>query len=248
MKTPEELLAKLINFVGEQFKNELVLKGGMLLRLLNSPRATQDVDYAWIQKKKRMLFAQELKESLEKKLGLRTTDVAVNSRGIFLTVLDPAGGEQAKIEINVVPFFHRPPQPMSTALLANRFALKAQIVATMDLAEAFSHKIAATLERYLARDLYDLMQMEPLTAFDEKTLRERLRNLEIKRAKGRDVFLSEVIQMLQKRSENLTKKRIEEELAPLLPRENLAGLDKMIQASISRLIQKLKNLQGFGVE
>ena len=65
MQTPDALLARLINHLAEEFKNQLILKGGMLLRLLNSPRATQDLDYVWLRTKKRNVFAEEIKNRLK---------------------------------------------------------------------------------------------------------------------------------------------------------------------------------------
>ena len=88
MKTPEELLARLMNTLAQTFKNELILKGGMLLRLLNSPRGTQDLDYVWIRTKKRTLFADEIKKTLEQMEGIQVTNVHANSRGIFIRVFD----------------------------------------------------------------------------------------------------------------------------------------------------------------
>lgn len=243
MKAPEKLLARLINYLAEKYKNQLILKGGMLLRLLNSPRETQDLDYAWIRKKKRNIFAQELKSTLEQLDGIKVTDVATNSRGIFLEISDQRTDQKAKIEINVVTAIHLPPKPMTTASLANPFSLKAQIVSTMDLSEAFSHKIAAALERDLMRDLYDLMQMEPLTSFDEKTLKDRLSELEINRAKPKLVSMKEAAHRLKLKLDALTGKKIKEELSASMPNEQLVGLDIIIRASISRIIQRLEAME-----
>ena len=47
-KSTEELLAWIIDFFATCFGNSAILKGGMSLRLLHSPRYTNDVDYVFI--------------------------------------------------------------------------------------------------------------------------------------------------------------------------------------------------------
>lgn len=243
MKNLEPFLVRLMNFLAEKYKNQLVLKGGILLRLLDSPRDTQDLDYVWIRTKKRNLFAQELKAFLEGLDGVKVVDVAVNSRGIFIEVMEEASNLRAKLEISVVDSLHRPPKSMTTAVLAHSHSLKPQVVATMDLAEFFSTKIAAALERDLIRDLYDLMILGRLTSFDEATLRERLARLEIRRAKPRSVCPKEAAAMLRARIDALTEDRIKAELASYFDREPLEGMETILKASLSNLIRKIEVLE-----
>ncbi len=44
----EALLAWIVDFFATSFGNSAVLKGGMALRLMHSPRYTNDVDYIFI--------------------------------------------------------------------------------------------------------------------------------------------------------------------------------------------------------
>jgi predicted nucleotidyltransferase component of viral defense system len=110
----------------------------------------------------------------------------------------------------------------------------------MDLAEAFSHKIAATLERSLVRDLYDLMQLEPLTHFDIDILKKRFLKLEIGRAKPKKVSVAEAMRMLRVKMDQLTDKKIRDELSGTLSNEQLTGLKIRLKAVISRIIGKLE--------
>ena len=240
MATTEEFLARIIGHLAEQFKNKLILKGGMLLRLLNSPRLTQDLDYCWIRTKKRSVLAQEIKTSLEKMAGVKVSSLQANSRGIFLDVLDEPSGQRAKIEIHVIDATHRPPRPMSTAALASRYSLRTQVISVMDLSEACAHKIAAALERDLIRDLYDLAQLEPLTSFDRKTLEDRLSRLEVRRAKAKKVSFAEAATLLRNKGNRLTSTGLIQELGGVLSEEELAGLELVIRASISRIVRKLE--------
>lgn len=239
MKTTEELLAIVVGHLAQKFKNRLILKGGVLLRLLNSPRATQDIDYSWVRTKKRDLFAHEVKVSLEGVQGIKIPHIESNSRGVFLDVLDAPSGVRVKIEINVIEATHLPPQPMSTAPLTSPYHLPTRVVSVMDLSEAFAHKIAAGLERELIRDLYDLTQMEPITPFDLPTLEERISKLEIRRAKPKKVSLEEAAALLQKKIDRLTPEKVEDELGGVLTPEHLAGLTQLIRATVGRLIRKM---------
>lgn len=243
MKTTEELLAHLLNHLALKFNNQLILKGGMLLRLLNSPRSTQDLDYCWVRTKKRNIFGQEVKETLESLEGVRVTRLEANSRGIFLDVADRNSNVKAKVEIGVVKSMPLPPVPLATTSLSQPYSLASRIVSTMDLAEAFSHKIAASLERNLMRDLFDLAQMEPLTNFDAGVLKMRLAKLSIGRAKPREVSFREAAAILRRRMERLTQKDLEKELLAVLPQEKLTGGSLVIRASMSRTIQKLEILE-----
>lgn len=242
MKSPEELMTRLMNHLAAKYKNRLILKGGMLLRLLKAPRATQDLDYSWIRTKKRGLFAKELQGAVEELEGVRVTAIQANSRGVFLDVQDEVTGQRTKIEINVATATHLPPQPLTTAALSDLYSLKPQIVTSMHLAEAFSHKIATALERDLARDLYDLSQFEPLTRFDEATLRDRLARLEIRRAKARKLTPQEAADLLKKKIAAMNEEKLQGELSALLPPEYLPGLTNIIRASVARLIQHLQEM------
>jgi predicted nucleotidyltransferase component of viral defense system len=214
----------------------------MLLCLLNSPRSTQDLDYAWIRSKPRNIFAEEIKIALQSRANILIKDVSVNSRGIFLTVADRDTGVSGSIEIGVVRALGLPPTPLTSAVLSNRYSLETKIIPTMNLAEAFSHKIAAALERNLARDLYDLMVLEPLTPFHEPTLRGRLGKLEINRAKAKSVSFQQASKMLGDKLEKLAPEKLNDELSSYLSKEQLAGVDQIIRASVSKVVRKLEML------
>lgn len=48
LNSTEELLSWIVNFFAIHFGNSAILKGGMSLRLMHSPRYTNDVDYIFI--------------------------------------------------------------------------------------------------------------------------------------------------------------------------------------------------------
>ena len=44
----EEFLTTIINLFASEFSNHAILRGGMVLRLLDSPRLTNDLDYLFV--------------------------------------------------------------------------------------------------------------------------------------------------------------------------------------------------------
>lgn len=241
MPSPEALLIRIINHLAQHLKDRLVLKGGMLLRLYHSPRSTQDIDFVLVSTESKKQLRTELVSALRSLPDVAITDVRVNSRGIFLDVKDAQ--HLALIEVSVLPSLHLPAEPLSTAALSAHYSLAGHIVSTMAMAEAFAHKIAATLERDVARDLYDLSQMEAIgTPFDRATLAHRLSHVAIDRAKPVSISPAEASRVLRQRLDALDQPRIEAELYPLLPRTHHTGLLPILRASVGRIIQQLDTL------
>lgn len=240
MNDREELLLKVIHLMSERFKDRIVLEGGMLLRLLNSPRMTQDVDYLLVSESSKKELVGEIKNVLLKLKDVTVKDAKLNSRGIFIG-LEGKGRPDIKafLEINVVPFLLKPPASMSTGTLAGKYSMTGRVVASMDLSEAFSHKIAAALQRDSIRDLYDITIFEPLCDIDMAILRKRLESLSIKRQKAKKVSLAEAAEMLRKRAYDVTPEKVEKELGAWLPLPSLRGMDLVIRAAVSRVVQKL---------
>lgn len=238
----EELIAKIMNYLAQTFKNKLILKGGMLLRLFDSPRSTQDLDYVWIRTKKRNLFAQEIRKKIEKLPNIKCRDIQINSREIFMELWDQANNSQVQLEINVVKNTHLPPETMNNKKWMESFKLKPEIITVMALPEAFAHKIAASLERDLSRDLYDLMQFEPITGFDEETLKQRLSHFSEARKKPIVLSPQEASKRLKQKVAALDEERLKNELGALLPPDELAGLLNRIRIPVGRIITKLESL------
>ena len=240
MKSTEELLTRVMNRLAERFKDQSVVKGGMLLRLYSSPRSTQDIDFVLLTKESKKICKKILVEALNDLEDVKVGEVDLNSRGIFIDIEDGEGIQKAMVEINVLPSTQLPPEPLSTAPLAQKYSLSGRVISSMAMPEAFAHKIAATLERDAVRDLYDLSQMEAMGPFDQKTLEMRLAKLCIGRAKPLAVSNFKAAGMLRKKMEALEQKTIDKELNPFLPPEFRTGVLGVIRASVGRLIQRME--------
>lgn len=234
----EKLLLRILHLLNKKFKNKIFLKGGMQLRLLNSPRYTQDIDFVFCPKISRKIIAKEIESALAKESDITIKNIRMNSRGIFLdTVSD---GIIAKLEISVEKELNCPPEIQSTVALSQNVQMESELVSTLSKQEAFSHKIAAALERNVARDLYDISIFEPLTSFDEKTLKKRLEKLEVNRQKPAPYTFDEAAQKLKQKADKLTQENIDESLGTMLPQNARVGAVDRIKISICRLVQILE--------
>ena len=75
----EALLAWIVDFFATSFGNSAVLKGGMALRLMHSPRYTNDVDYIFIPFDSKKGAKEIIEQALSTVEGLRY-ESAMNSK------------------------------------------------------------------------------------------------------------------------------------------------------------------------
>lgn len=236
----ELLLLKLIHLIANQFKNTAVLKGGMCLRLLNSPRHTQDVDYVFVNRPSRRAILAKIKEAVSGREDMRIVASQLNSRG--LVVEFDAGGVGALLEIAVVQETGAPPESMTTTALAAPFQIPAQVITVMALTESYSHKIAACLERKVMRDLYDLTILQPLTPFDKGVLVKRLERISIARKKPVSLSFTQAAVDLKKRGKGLVAEDLEE-LRGMVPEDFFSGGIMIIKNCLNRLARELSPLE-----
>lgn len=237
----EALLLRLMHLIAGKFKSRAVLKGGMYLRLLNSPRSTQDIDYVFLGFENRREIVKRLEEIMKKETDLVITRSQLNSRGVFVDIT--GNGVTVQLEITVASSLELPPEQMTTSSLALRYHTAAQIVTVMSLEEAYAHKIAAALEREVLRDLYDITIYQPLTTFGAGVLKKRLSALVVNRQKPKSVTFQEAATMLRKKIEMLTDDELQRELIGLVPNEFFIGGALIIKSSISRLCAQMESLR-----
>lgn len=150
----EQFLIWLINLMSDSFGPQIILRGGMILRLLDSPRATHDLDYAFVGFDSKNEIVSPVLDSLsdykqiEVEHALHSTNVRFdiklrNDRGLFHVVL----------EANVIK--DCPSVVISTGQVAVNNHLEPKLILTMKHEVALANKLAAWAERRLVRDLYD---------------------------------------------------------------------------------------------
>jgi len=237
-ESTEALLAWIVDFFADNFGNSAILKGGMSLRLMHSPRYTNDVDYIFIPFESKKDAKSLVEGAFSRIDGLRF-ESSMNSKA--LRILVDYGGQQAQIEINTEK--ECPSIPMSSSLLTTPYGHPARIVRIMEPGVSFAHKIAAWNERELMRDLYDVYQYESLFKAVPRmdVLLMRLKKARSYRNVAAAKNLEELVDKMKICAENLTEDSFGE-LVPLLKAEELAGLSFRMRPSIFALCDKLKNL------
>ena len=234
-KSTEALLSWIVDFFAQKFGNSAILKGGMSLRLMHSPRYTNDVDYIFIPYDTKKDAKTLVEEALSLVEGLKY-NTTMNSKALRI-IVDYAG-QQAQIEINVE--MECPSIPMSSSLLSTPYGYPARIIRVMEPGVAFAHKIAAWNERELMRDLYDVYQYESLfrTAPNMEILYKRLKSARSYKNVVAAKNIGALVEKMRKCAESLTESSFSE-LVPLLDAVELAGLSFRMRPSILALCDKM---------
>ncbi|MDR3013509.1 MAG: nucleotidyl transferase AbiEii/AbiGii toxin family protein [Chitinispirillales bacterium] len=235
-RNTEELLAWVINFFAEEFGNNAIIRGGMALRLLNSPRYTNDIDYIFIPFRSK----KDIKPLIEKKMSsVKGLDFAItlNSKALVVNICYLSQSCQAEISVENKCLS----LPMSSSAIASQYGLPAKIVRIVELSTAFAHKIAAWNERELLRDLFDVYQyktilkIEPNAEVLQKRLAKPRNYPNVKSARN----LNELREKLLTAANGLNEQNIYDELSPLLPETELAGLHLRIAAAMRGTVENI---------
>jgi len=232
----QELLARVLDLFAQKFDKKAVLRGGMVLRILGSPRLTNDLDYIFVPYRSKKDIVDEIIACLESIEGA-TLDYSLNSKclRVVLTVDETTIQMKAKVAMDVET------ATLSTRLFSPQFNLPQRVIHVVDYAVALANKMAAWNERRLARDLYDTwfflqMNVEP----DRATLEQRLQNPSYSRlVKRPDYFAGdtcgEFYDFMRARISGLSDEDIARELSDYLPPQELAGLSMLFRAALAKL-------------
>lgn len=237
----EKLLLRILHLISARFKNQAILKGGLSLRLFNSPRFTQNVDLVFVTSTSRKIIAKEIEDILRKENDISIIETTLNSRNVFIDI--ESNGIVAQIEISVKDKLNCEPEAMTTASMAIPLNLPPQIILIMSRPESFSNKIAAALERNTSRDLYDISLYEPMTDFDFATLQQRLNRIYVGKNKYESISFQDAASRLKKRILTLDNTNLIRELTGLVPESYLQHSSDIIKSSVNRLCQKLELLK-----
>lgn len=237
--TRDELFIWVMHRFAEVFEDHAVIKGGMVLRLLDSPRATTDIDYVFVP----YASKKEVRPQIEQVLGeLDGADVKVGLHSKMLRADVAVDGASIQIEISTAASCVT--EPMATGSFAHAAGQPSRIVRVMNMAHALSHKLAAWNERRLLRDLYDAYFLfarvgarPDLGVLDARLsqMQSRLPALKRRKRMSRAQFVAELTASV----EALTDANVADELGPLLPPDELAGLELKMRAQLTRLSEGL---------
>jgi len=237
-KSTEELLAWLVNFFATEFGNNAIIRGGMALRLLNSPRYTNDIDYVFVPFASKKEIRPLIEQKLSKVDGL-VFNTTLNSKVMNISIHYLS--QNCQIEINV----ENECQSLATSSspLTSPYGMPARIVKIVDLPIAFAHKIAAWNERELLRDLFDIYQYKAVLRVKPnlKILQKRLINVRIY-PRAKPARNTEALKEKLLLAANGLNEQTMQELEPLLPETELAGLHLRMATAVRLVSDEIQHL------
>ncbi|QDV04639.1 hypothetical protein Poly30_01300 [Planctomycetes bacterium Poly30] len=235
--TDDRLFLWVMHRFAEAFQQHAILKGDMALRLYDCPRSTTDLDYVFVPFDSTKSIAGKIEETL-REIEDAVVTTSMNSKVLRADIrLDNA---QIQVEASVGQ--ECPSIASGTASLAVPLGLPSHVVRIMAPDTALAHKLAAWNERRLHRDLYDVYFLmirvgarPELAALEGRLLKieSRLPALGKTRTMDLKTFGLELAHTLT----NLKQTDLDEELAPLLPAADLAGLELRIRSALMPLVE-----------
>lgn len=232
----QQLLAKILDLIAQKFDKRAILRGGMVLRILGSPRLTNDLDYVFVPYKSKKDIVEEIVECL-KTLPATNVTYSLNSKCLRVVVVQ----SKTTVQLEAKVAMEADVTPLSTRLFSPLFDLPKRMIQVVDLPIALSNKMAAWNERRLIRDLYDIwffLKMNILP--DQPTLEKRLNKPQYsKLIRSEDYFpgstCDEFYAFLRENAALLTDIDIKKELRDYLPDDETTGLAMLIRAALTKL-------------
>jgi len=236
LEAEEKLLAQVLDLFAQAFDRRAVLRGGMLLRVLGSPRYTNDLDYVFVPYASKKDIVDQILGCLS---GLPDVKLSHSLNSKCLRVVVQTATATIQIEAKVSR--KMPLTTVSTQLFSTHFGLPPRLIHVMDLSVALSNKLAAWNERRLIRDLYDIwfflqMNVRP----DAATLEKRLRKPAYSRLVKPDAYfggegVGAFYEFLREKVGDLSEADISGGLAAYLPERERVGLLPLIKAALVKL-------------
>lgn len=242
--TPDGLFLWVMHRFAEIFEEHAVLKGGIALRLFDCPRSTTDIDYVFVPFRSKSAIRGRIESALAGIEGA-VVEVAAHSKMLRATIRVDSAAIQ--IEANVAQACETTPVP--TGNFATAQGQPSRIVRVMRLDVALAHKLAAWNERRLLRDLYDcyfmttrLGESPDLQVVDARLRRIESRLPELK--KRTSMTRADLAAELRVAAEGLSAGAVRDELAPILPPDELVGLIPRLRSSLVKLAEGLDRVSG----
>ncbi|HSQ41566.1 MAG TPA: nucleotidyl transferase AbiEii/AbiGii toxin family protein [Fibrobacteraceae bacterium] len=233
VKTTDSLLLWFMGFFAKNFKSHAIVKGGMVLRLMHSPRATNDLDVLFVPFTSKKQVVPQIKTILDEVNGIESSVIADSK---CIRCLIKYGKLQIQIEGSIAEACEYESVSMSELGVPIILAVQRRDI-------ALANKIAAWNERHLMRDLYDIyffvsvLQVKP----NLETLQSRLKNVYSGRTnKSKSMDIQALVHAIEEAAMNISSKSLNDELGAVLHVNELAGLDLRIKVALNRLAEHLK--------
>lgn len=231
----ESLLVSIINLFADKFGKKAILRGGMVLRLLDSARLTNDLDYLLIPFESKNEVVDEVVKTLNLLEGVRV-EHSLNSQ--CLRCLVTKGSVVAQVEVKVD--IDCKVNVISTASLAKIHNQTSRLINVLSYDVALANKLAAWYERRLYRDIYDIYLLLNMgVKADLQILATRLekprfaKNISEMKKK---CTVEDFYTFLRVKIENIDIDTMTKELISIMPQEELLGLEMKLKNVILRSI------------
>ena len=237
----ESLMVWIINHLAQRLGPHAILKGGMVLRLLDCQRYTNDIDYVFAPFKSKKEIVDKIVAALT---DLEGAKVHYTLHSTSLRIILEYKNLKTQIEANVASQVNT--QEISTASLSQLHNQLPVIIKIMKLEDALAHKMAAWNERNLMRDLFDIyfmssrLQIKPSSEILKNRL-AKINYLKDRTNKVKAMSLAEFCAKLRSTLNNLEDNDIKKELRGMLPLEEFAGLSLRIKSSLLKLLDEINN-------
>jgi len=234
----QALLAKVIDVFAETFDKKAILRGGMVLRILGSPRFTNDLDYVFVPFRSKNEIVKEILTCLK---SIENAEVSHTLNSKCLRVILKVNQVIIQIEAHVA--MNIDTSVATTQLFSPQFHLPKRIIHVVDHSTSMANKLAAWNERRLARDLYDIwffvrMNIKP----NLEILRKRLKKpLYSRLVKEKDYFpggdVDAFYEFVRQKAAELDDHEIADQLSDYLTPDELIGLPIRIRAALATLFE-----------
>jgi len=232
----QKLLAQVLDLFSQKFDKRAILRGEMVLKVLGSPRLTNDLDYIFVPYKSKNDIVDDIISCLKTITGATVTH-SLNSKclRVLLTV------EQTTIQIEAKVAMDINMSTVSTKLFSSQFNLPPRIIYVTDYTIAMANKLAAWNERRLIRDIYDIwfflqMDIKPDIATLEKRLQKPCYSRLVKyddyfRGNGCNDFFD----FIRQKVSCLSNDDITDAMSDYLPPEETTDMSMLFRAALVRL-------------
>jgi predicted nucleotidyltransferase component of viral defense system len=238
--TPDRLFVWVLHRFAEVFEEHAIVKGGIALRLHDCPRSTTDIDYVFVSFESKNDVVARIRAVLAEIDG---ADVSLDVHSKMIRARIDIDGASIQIEANVD--VECPSQAVPTADFALRQGQPSRLVRVMALDHALAHKLAAWNERRLLRDLYDVYYLAARLGakVDVAALRLRLAKVESKLPalkKKKSMSMLDFVAALREAVDGLDDAAVRDQLAPVLPPDEVEGLVPRIRAGVTKVTESLE--------
>ncbi len=241
IESTEGLMLWIMTALADTMGSHAILKGGMVLRLLDCPRHTNDLDYICVPYDSKKDIVPLIARALQSLDGVEWSHTLHSTSVRFLVSYQKFS---TQIEANVADAC--PTEPLSTSTLARVAQQPPRVIRVMRLDQALAHKIGAWNERMLLRDLYDIYFLHTVLGKvpDLSTLKKRLAQVRyaknVARAnKPKTMSLLQLCHKLREAASALDAKTIAQQLGDYMTPNEYAGLEHKIKISITHLVDTL---------